>query len=56
MLKKNLERVVTELEGAELQPDLTIKVDTGWEVGRGTRNYSDFRTFCDEIIRRIRTG
>ena len=56
MLKKNKELLITELKNARLQGDRTIRVDVNIEGYVGTRNYLDFRTFCDEMIRRIRTG
>ena len=56
MLKKNLKDIVTELENARLQGDRTIRVDVSFGDFTGTRNYLDFRTFCDELIRKIRTG
>lgn len=56
MLKKNLELLVSELEKAELEKDGSIKVDMNWSGSIGTINYSDFRCFCNELIRKIRTG
>ena len=56
MLKENKELLVSELEKAELQEDGSIKVDMNWKGSIGTINYSDFRTFCNELIRKIRTG
>jgi len=53
---KNLNRIITELENARLQGDRTIRVDVEWEGAIGTINYLDFRTFCDELIRKMRTG
>lgn len=58
MVNKNLERVIEELENAKLQEDGTIKVKMNWGKSisyEGTINYSDFRCFCEELIRKIRT-
>lgn len=55
MSKKNLELIITELEKAKLQEDGTIKVNMEWDRSEGTINYSDFRCFCNELIRKIRT-
>ena len=56
MPKKNLKSIISELENAKLQDDGSIKVNMTW--GRsisyeGTINYSDFRCFCEELIRKI---
>ena len=56
MKKQTESRVVSELKNATLQEDGTIKVDMKWSAGEGTLNYGDFRCFCDELIRKIRTG
>jgi len=51
--EKDLERVISELKKAELQKDGTIKVNMEWAESMGTINYIDFRTFCDEMIKKI---
>lgn len=56
MRKQAEKRAIAELENAELQEDRTIKVDMKWPGSKGTINYIDFRCFCDELIRKIRTG
>ena len=56
MLKKNKELLISELESAELQEDGSVEVALIYERTRGTMNYSDFRCFCEELIRKIRTG
>ena len=57
MLKKNKELIITELENAKLQEDGTIKVTIKYnQYAEGTVNYGDFRCFCEELIRKIRTG
>ena len=55
MLKKNKNLIIIELEKAKLQKDGTIKVDMNWDNSVGTINYSDFRCFCNELIRKILT-
>ena len=55
MKEDNLKWVIKELENARSQGDGTIRVDMGWKGYPGTMNYLDFRTFCDELIREIRT-
>jgi len=57
MPKENLKLIITELKNAELQEDGTIKVKVKYDqYAEGTVNYGDFRCFCEELIRKIRTA
>ena len=57
MLKKNKELLISELEDAKLQEDGSIKVTIKYDqYTEGTVNYGDFKCFCEELIRKIRTG
>lgn len=53
---KNKELIIDELENAKLQEDGSIKVTISYKYAEGTINYGDFRCFCEELIRKIRTG
>jgi len=56
MPKKNLELLISELKNAKLQEDGSIKVTIKYDqYTEGTVNYGDFRCFCDELIRKIRS-
>jgi len=56
MAKENLRLIITELKNAKLQEDGSIRVTIKYDqYAEGTVNYGDFRCFCDELIRKIRS-
>jgi len=55
MTKTNLELIIAELKNAKLQEDGSIKVIIKYDYAEGTTNYGDFRCFCEELIRKIRS-
>jgi len=50
MIEQDLKNLITELRGAELQKDGTIKVTTKHNGTLNIQGYSSFRCFCDMLI------